>query len=89
LLALPQVVDAVALSVSRPERSGIGVVLVLNAAYSEQQLVQLKRDWRHELHRWLEPVAMPRYWRIVETIPHNSQSKRAWPQIQELFYAAR
>ncbi|CAX59124.1 AMP-binding protein [Erwinia billingiae] len=89
LLALPQVVDAVALSVSRPERSGIGVVLVLNAAYSEQQLIQLKRDWRHELHRWLEPVAMPRYWRIVETIPHNSQSKRAWPQIQELFYAAR
>lgn len=89
LLALPQVVDAVALSVSRPERNGIGVVLVLDAAYSEQQLIQLKRDWRHELHRWLEPVAMPRYWRIVETIPHNSQSKRAWPQIQELFYAAR
>lgn len=89
LLALPQIVDAVALSVSRPERSGIGVVLVLNASYDENQLTQLKREWRHELHHWLEPVAMPRFWRIVETIPHNSQSKRAWPQIQELFYAAR
>ncbi|WP_338562794.1 AMP-binding protein [Erwinia sp. E_sp_B04_7] len=89
LLALPQVTDAVALSVSRPERSGIGVVLVLDADYGEKALAELKRQWRHELHRWLEPVAMPRYWRIVKAIPHNSQSKRAWPQIQELFYAAR
>lgn len=89
LMALPQVTDAVALSVSRPERSGIGVVLVLDGDYGEKELAGLKREWRHELHRWLEPVAMPRYWRIVRTIPHNSQSKRAWPQIQELFYAAR
>lgn len=89
LLALPQVVDAVALAVSRPERNGIGVVLVLDAHYDESTLAQMKREWRHELYRWLEPVAMPRYWRIVNSIPHNSQSKRAWPQIQELFYAAR
>lgn len=89
LMALPQVTDAVALAVSRPERNGIGVVLVLNADYDQKTLAQMKRDWRHELCRWLEPVAMPRYWRIVNTIPQNSQSKRAWPQIQELFYAAR
>lgn len=89
LLALPQVTDAAALSVSRPERSGIGVVLVLDADYGQKELAGLKRQWRHELHRWLEPVAVPRYWRIVKAIPYNSQSKRAWPQIQELFYAAR
>lgn len=89
LLALPQVTDAVALAISRPERNGIGVVLVLNADYDEKTLAQMKREWRQELYRWLEPVAIPRYWRIVKTIPHNSQSKRAWPQIQELFYAAR
>ncbi len=89
LLALPQVADAVALTVSRPEREGIGVVLVLHAVYSVAELAQLKKQWRHELHRWLEPVAMPRYWRIVENIPQNSQSKRAWPQIQELFHVTR
>ncbi|WP_158780430.1 AMP-binding protein [Pantoea sp. BAV 3049] len=89
LLALPQVKDAAALSVTRPERSGIGVVLVLDKPYSEAALARLKREWRHELHRWLEPVAMPRYWRVVDSIPQNSQSKRAWPQIQELFHAAR
>lgn len=89
LLALPQVADAVALAVSRPERNGIGAVLVLRDVYGRAELAQLKRQWRQELHRWLEPVAMPRYWRVVGSIPQNSQSKRAWPQIQELFYVAR
>ncbi len=87
LLALPEVADAVALQVVRGDRSGIGVVLVLYQPQSD--LNGLKRQWRHELQRWLEPVAMPRFWRVVEIIPHNSQSKRAWPQIQELFHVAR
>lgn len=88
LLALPDVSDAVALQVARHGRSAIGVVLVLARQPDTQQLTELKRQWRRELQRWLEPVAMPRFWRVVPVIPHNSQSKRAWPQIQELFYVA-
>lgn len=89
LLALPGVQDAAALVISRPGRSSIGVVLALESVFSEVALKQLKRQWGEELKRWLEPVAIPRYWRVVDTIPQNSQSKRAWPQIQELFHAAR
>ncbi|WP_051937072.1 AMP-binding protein [Erwinia sp. 9145] len=89
LLALPGVVDAAALVITRPERCGVGVVLVLDSDVTARQLLSLRQQWRQALHRWLEPVAMPRYWRVVESIPQNSQSKRAWPQIQELFYAAR
>ncbi|MEQ9888492.1 AMP-binding protein [Pectobacterium zantedeschiae] len=89
LLDLPDIADAVALQVTRPERSGIGVVLVLNTSDKTVDLPNLKRQWRHELQKWLEPLAMPRFWRIVDVIPHNSQSKRAWPQIQELFHVAR
>ncbi|MBP2836544.1 AMP-binding protein [Dickeya parazeae] len=88
LLSLPEVDDAVALQVTRQDRSGIGVVLVLKSPATSSVLPALKRQWRHELHKWLEPVAMPRFWRIVDAIPVNSQSKRAWPQIQELFHAA-
>ncbi|RNM20957.1 acyl-CoA synthetase [Dickeya undicola] len=88
LLSLPEIDDAVALQVTRQDRSGIGVVLVLKSPMTPVGLPALKRQWRHELHKWLEPVAMPRFWRIVDTIPLNSQSKRAWPQIQELFHAA-
>ncbi|WP_213992862.1 AMP-binding protein [Sodalis sp. dw_96] len=89
LMALPEVADAVALQVARPGRSGVGVVLVLRSPTQAADLPLLKRQWRHELHQWLEPVAMPRFWRIIDAIPLNSQSKRAWPQIQELFHAAR
>ncbi|MDE8753533.1 AMP-binding protein [Pectobacterium polaris] len=89
LLDLPDIADAVALQVTRPERSGIGVVLVLNTPDKVDDLPNLKRQWRHELQKWLEPLAMPRFWRVVDVIPHNSQSKRAWPQIQELFHVAR
>ncbi|MBP2170887.1 acyl-coenzyme A synthetase/AMP-(fatty) acid ligase [Erwinia toletana] len=88
LLAIPEITDAVALQVARHGRSAIGVVLVLAGEPDAAQLTQLKRQWKQELQRWLEPVAMPRFWRVVKVIPHNSQSKRAWPQIQELFYAA-
>ncbi|KAA9001939.1 acyl-CoA synthetase [Affinibrenneria salicis] len=89
LLALPEIVDAAALQVERPERSSIGVVLVLDPAVQLSDLNRLKYQWRHELLKWLEPVALPRFWRVVDEIPHNSQSKRAWPQIQELFHVAR
>lgn len=88
LLSLPEIDDAVALQVTRHDRSGIGVVLVLKSPTAPAGLPALKRQWRHELLKWLEPVAMPRFWRIVDAIPLNSQSKRAWPQIQELFHAA-
>lgn len=89
MLDLPEIADAVALPIARSERCGIGVVLVLTSPALAADLPQLKRQWRHQLHQWLEPLAMPRFWRVVEVIPHNSQSKRAWPQIQALFHATR
>lgn len=87
LLALPQIADVAALPIVKGNRSGIGVVLELHPPGGD--LNTLKRLWRPELQRWLEPAAMPRFWRVVTVIPHNSQSKRAWSQIEELFYAAR
>jgi len=89
LLAIAGITDAVALPVTRYGRHGIGVVLVLDEQHSADRLAQLKLQWKRELQRWLEPVAIPRFWRVVNVIPHNSQSKPAWPQIEELFSVAR
>lgn len=88
LTDLPEIEDAVALVVTRHERQAIGVVLALNSALDEAALHQRRQQWKRQLQRWLEPLAMPRYWRIVATIPVTSQSKRAWPQIEELFHVA-
>ena len=88
LTDLPEIEDAVALVVTRHERQAIGVVLALNSALDEAALHQRRQQWKRQLQRWLEPLAMPRYWRIVATIPVTTQSKRAWPQIEELFHVA-
>ncbi|ALV92748.1 MULTISPECIES: AMP-binding protein [Pantoea] len=88
LLALPGVTDAAALAIHRHGRHAIGVVLALSETLDATALSLRKKQWRSELQPWLEPVAMPRYWRVVTTIPVTAQSKRAWPQIEELFDVA-
>ncbi|WP_343551843.1 AMP-binding protein [Pantoea sp.] len=88
LLTLPGVTDAAALALQRHGRHAIGVVLALLDVPDAATLHQRKREWKQALQPWLEPVAMPRYWRVVTTIPVTAQSKRAWPQIEELFDVA-
>ncbi len=88
LTDLPEIDDAAALVVTRHERQAIGVVLSLNSTLDEAALHQRRQQWKCQLQRWLEPLAMPRYWRVVATIPVTTQSKRAWPQIEELFHVA-
>ena len=88
LTDLPEIEDAAALVIMRHERQAIGVVLSLNSTLDEAALHQRRQQWKRQLQRWLEPLAMPRYWRIVTTIPVTTQSKRAWPQIEELFHVA-
>ena len=89
LLALEGICDAVALPVSRGGRQGIGVLLVLND-HTRQQWQSanktLERAWRQALRPTLEPVAIPRYWRIIDEIPVNSMNKRVYAQLQELFH---
>ncbi|MDC9589157.1 hypothetical protein PSI23_07435 [Xenorhabdus sp. XENO-10] len=83
------ITDAVALLINRGKRNNIGAVVVLDhetyKRYQQQGIRKLSQDWRHQLKPWLESVALPRYWRVVEAIPLNAQSKRSWPALQELF----
>ncbi|PHM39827.1 peptide synthase [Xenorhabdus mauleonii] len=85
----PDVIDAAALLISRGKRNHIGAVVVLDSnayqRYQQQGLRKFSQDWRNQLKPWLESVALPRYWRVVKTIPLNAQSKRSWPALQELF----
>ncbi|HBU95093.1 MAG TPA: AMP-dependent synthetase, partial [Leclercia adecarboxylata] len=90
LLALEGICEAAALPVTRDGRQTIGVLLVLSDA-GRQQLCQRGRKaqvlaWRRALQPWLEPVAIPRHWRIVDEIPVNSMNKRVYAQLQELFH---
>ncbi|MDC9615691.1 AMP-binding protein [Xenorhabdus khoisanae] len=83
------IADAAALLINRGKRNYIGAVVVLEhedyERYQQQGVNQFSRHWRCQLEPWLEPVALPRYWRVIESIPLNAQSKRSWPALQELF----
>lgn len=86
------IADACVVTLIRNSRTYIGAILVLNntgkANLAAGSMAALTRKWRNELQQWLEPVAIPRYWRVVEEMPVNTQSKRAYDQLQELFHAA-
>ncbi|HBW3328892.1 TPA: acyl-CoA synthetase [Klebsiella pneumoniae] len=90
LLELKGIREAVALPVSRGGRQGIGVLLVLDDETRQQwQRCGGKAQeltWRRSLLPWLEPVAVPRYWRVIDEIPVNSMNKRVYAQLQELFH---
>jgi acyl-coenzyme A synthetase/AMP-(fatty) acid ligase len=89
---LPGIREAAAVSVLRADRVHVGVVVVLDEdgkkILSEQGVTQLTQGWRDALRQLLESVAIPRYWRFVEAIPVNKQSKRVYPELQELFDVA-
>lgn len=90
VLALEGIREAAALPVSRGGRQGVGVLLVLEEEARRQWLncdnKTMELSWRRALIPWLEPVAVPRYWRILEEIPVNSMNKRVYAQLQELFH---
>lgn len=81
--------EAAAIPVARGGRQGIGVLLVLDDAlhhrWQETHSKALELSWRRALLPWLEPVAIPRYWRVLDEIPVNSMNKRVYAQLQELF----
>ncbi|MDE9428955.1 AMP-binding protein [Xenorhabdus bovienii] len=87
------IADTAVLTVKRGKRFHVGAVVVLDDEiyphYQQQGITRFSRHWRRQLKLWLEPVALPRYWRVVKTIPLNAQSKRSWPALQELFNEAR
>jgi acyl-coenzyme A synthetase/AMP-(fatty) acid ligase len=90
LLELDGVREAAALPVTRGGRQGIGALLVLDD-HARQQWQQMggkiqEQSWRRALRPWLEPVTIPRYWRIVDEMPVNSMNKRVYAQLQELFH---
>ncbi|POT55486.1 AMP-dependent synthetase [Citrobacter amalonaticus] len=90
LLELDGIREAAALPVSRGARQGVGVLLVLNdearQRWQQSGGKALEQAWRRSLQPKLEPVAVPRYWRVIDEIPVNSMNKRVYAQLQELFH---
>lgn len=89
VLSLEGVRDAAAVLLTHGTRQNVGVLLVLtDDARQAWQRASHKREqaWRQALRPWLEPVALPRFWRVVDVIPVNTMNKRIDAQLQECFH---
>lgn len=89
LMALDDVHDAAVIPTPQGRRSVLAAVIVLTSS-GEQRRRQsgdptFINELRQSLRGWLEPVALPRRWRIVDEIPFNAQSKRAYSELEGLF----
>ncbi|MFA0113644.1 AMP-binding protein [Vibrio sp. 10N.261.46.E11] len=85
---LPWISECVVIPFEEPERLILASVLVLSDEGQAALLTMSKgKFWlmlRTELRKWLEPIAIPRKYRIVDEIPLNSQGKRLTSHIEQL-----
>ncbi len=85
---LPWVSECVVIPFEEPERLILASVLVLSdegqATLSTMSKGKFWLMLRTELRNWLEPIAIPRKYRIVDEIPLNSQGKRLTSHIEQL-----
>jgi acyl-coenzyme A synthetase/AMP-(fatty) acid ligase len=81
--------ESVVLMVDEPHRITLGALLTLTEQ-GHQTLLELGkgRFWiqlRQALRDWVEPVGIPRHFRVTQEIPMNKQGKRLQQEIAELF----
>ncbi|MFA0002582.1 AMP-binding protein [Vibrio splendidus] len=85
---LPWISECVVIPFEEPERLILASVLVLSDQ-GQAKLTNMSKGkfWlmlRSELRKWLEPIAIPRKYRVVDEIPLNSQGKRLTSHIEQL-----
>ncbi|MFS1417069.1 AMP-binding protein [Vibrio splendidus] len=85
---LPWISECVVIPFEEPERLILASVLVLSEEGQAKLATMSKgKFWlmlRSELRKWLEPIAIPRKYRVVDEIPLNSQGKRLTSHIEQL-----
>ncbi|PTP75928.1 AMP-binding protein [Vibrio splendidus] len=85
---LPWISECVVIPFEEPERLVLASVLVLSDQGQAKLATMSKgKFWlmlRSELRKWLEPIAIPRKYRVVDEIPLNSQGKRLTSHIEQL-----
>ncbi len=86
---LPDIEESAVLTLQQDQRLIVAAIMKLTS-HGQHQLEQLGkgRYWlqlRQQLQQWIEPVGIPRRFRVVEDIPLNSQGKRLIRDIEQLF----
>ena len=86
---LPWISESAVIVVNEAQRITLGALLTLtDQGKHELDILGKGRFWiklRQALRQWVEPVGIPRHFRVTKEIPINKQGKRLQQQIAELF----
>lgn len=89
LEALIWIEECAVIPIEEVSRLSLCAVIILSAQGKTTLLQQGKgKFWimlRNALRDWLEPIAIPRKFRVVDEVPLNSQGKRQIAEIEKLF----
>lgn len=84
-----EVTDVVALPIEKRNRTFIGLVIAVNNDATKYSNTELRHEFvksiKNTLKKHIPYVAMPRYVRIVNTIPTNEMGKKVTAALRELF----
>ncbi len=85
ILNLPEIEQAVVFPLQHGNRAFLAAVLVLRQEAKIKQEALFFNQIKIHLKNWLEPVAIPKRWRIVAALPQNSQGKQSYYDLKALF----
>ncbi|WP_372881588.1 AMP-binding protein [Psychromonas sp.] len=89
LTELPWIYESAVILLETEQRSALGGVLALTEeGINEINRLGKGKFWillRQQLRLWIEPVAIPRYFRVINEIPVNTQGKRSHAELIKLF----
>ncbi|MGF1748694.1 AMP-binding protein [Vibrio cionasavignyae] len=89
---LDWIYESAVFSTQNEQRLSLNAAIVLTkAGQSELESIGKGKFWlllRSELRQWVEPIAIPRRFRVIQDIPLNSQGKRQVSELESLFNEA-
>ena len=86
---LPWINESAVILLNLQQRSSLGAVISLNQQGKDKLCALGKGNFwillRRQLRRWIDPLAVPRHFRIVNEIAVNKQGKRSHNELLALF----
>ncbi|MEA9390031.1 AMP-binding protein [Acerihabitans sp. TG2] len=90
ITAMAEVSEAAVVPITKHGRRCVGAVIVLTEqgtlGLHQGTLSTLTQLFRRRLSTWLEPVAVPRYWRVVLAMPRTGRGKYDSDRLNALFF---
>lgn len=85
LLSIKEIKEAIVFPMENNNRTILAAIIVLSDVADVKNEFLFFNLIKQNLKEWLEPVAIPKRWRIVKELPQNPQGKFSYYDLKALF----